>query len=610
MGPSRALTLVLLGASLCLSGALAPATTGRPSDAGAVPAVLLGPQPHASPCGVSDASRFPGTLTEFGTLSPVPTVAGVGVVYYYSVESDYQPSGGGNRQVSCVPADSAASTNGSGAFAIAVALPSGGCDLHGCTSYAGPFGAIRFGFSSPPPAGYFVHGNVSGGRASVAVAEAFTTLTVNPPGPVLLSVAAPGEFTAEPLAADGAPSPVLFAFAWQLATAGWSLSPTASNRTVTATAMEGAGPALLGVDVNGSFGGVPFSSALHVALLAVSTNVGSAVLLPSPADVGAPVTLSVTGAGAPGYAYWASVQPTLGVASVNTSCTAVGAPEEEVAIHCTASWTYSSTGTANPTVTVSNGYSNATRSLPSERVNPALALALAPRPLATYTDLPLPFTVSVANGTGTAPFGPACVEPGRGQRICSDAPGPSWSFALPYPMVGNYSLQTSVADAANRSGSADGIVTVAERPTLPSISIAGGPPTEGSWSVFGGQLLGGVAPVQYWWNASAPGGTFASGLVPPSGVLEASFLPAGAGSLTVTLTCLDALGSRVASEIELYVTAGPAIGLASGAGPFPSTGYAGVPVPYSFVAHAPDGERVSDFARALTLAVSGPTGAP
>jgi hypothetical protein len=559
----------------------------------------------ASPCGPNAASGMSGTLREYGNLSPVPSVASVSLVYHYDVQTTYTPSGKGGPQVTCVPYSQSATTNSVGGFTVSVSLPSGGCTVRGCTSYAGPYGNTSFSSASAPPAGYFVHGNVTGGVAAVAIAEAYTTLRVSPPGPVLLSAEAPSRFSAYPLAADGSPSPVPFAYAWQLASAGWTLTSSASAPSVTLLASPGAAPALLGLYVNGSYGGVPFSGVVHLSVLAASTTIGSGLVSPSAVDVGGPVEFSLTGAGAPGYSYSATVTLGTGLASLRANCSAAGAPDEELSVRCSANGTYASAGKENPSATLTNGYSNATYSFGSIPISSALRLSLAPHPLATYTGDPLPLSVTVANGTGSAPYGPACVHTGLpGAPLCSSAPGPSWSFAIPYPHPGSFPLSATVGDAADTSAEAAGTVAIANRPNATASPTWTEPPTQGAPLLLSASLAGGVAPIAYWWNATNPSETFGTGTLSSSGVSNGSLTPSEPGWVSVTITWMDALGTRVVRTVSLYVSPGPAVNLATPDGTaVPAHGQAGVPVTFSIVTMSPENARVLSYSHSLTISV-------
>lgn len=584
------------------SGSLA----GEPARAGGI-----APAGTSSPCGAIVAGGLTGTLHEYGNLSPVPTVSGVALEYNYTIEASFQPSGSGSTQITCPSATSTATTNATGGFSLTVSLPTGGCTQRGCTSYSGPYGPASFATASAPPAGYFVHGSVSGHAANVSIAVAYASLVLSPATPILLSVNASTPFTAQPYAADGSPSPVVLSASWQLGTAGWRMQAGPSALAVRVVASDGAGPALLGLWVNGSYGGHAFSGVLHGALLAASTRVASEALVPVPVDVGGNLTLSLGGAGAPGYRYRAIVAPGLGVAPLTVNCTTTGAPVEEVAVACAASWSYPASGTAHPSVELTNGFSNASELLGSVGVNPHLELALAPHPLATYVDDPLPLSVRVVNGTGSSPYGPACVDPGTGFPICSTSAGPVWYFALAYPGPGHYRLSASVADAAQAQAQAVGTVVVAAPPLLFGLAIVGGGASDGQPTEFVANLSGGIAPVSYWWNASRPNATFASGTVAADGAIGGRWTPGAAGVGTITLTCVDALGTRIARELQVYVEPGPAVALALAGAPFPSVGSAGVGVPLSLEGIAPDGARVTDFASALTVEVGSPSaGAP
>ncbi|HEV2449228.1 MAG TPA: hypothetical protein VGU43_02325, partial [Thermoplasmata archaeon] len=421
------------------------------------------------------------------------------------------------------------------------------------------------------------------------------------------SVNASTLFTAQAYAADGSPSPVPLSASWQLGSAGWRTVAGPTALSVWVVASEGAGPALLGLWVNGSYGGHAFSGALRGALLAASTRVASEALLPVPVDVGSNLTLSLGGAGAPGYRYRAIVAPGLGVAPFSVNCTATGAPVEEVAVACAARWSYPVAGTAHPSVELTNGFSNASALLGSVGVNAQLQLALAPHPLATYSSEPLPLTVRVVNGTGSSPYGPACVDPGTGFPICSTSAGPVWYFALAYPGLGRYTLTASVDDSAQALAKAVGTVVVAAPPVLYGLAIlGGGGASEGIPAELVANLSGGVAPVSYWWNVSAPNATFARGTVSADGAISGRWSPGAAGVSTITLTCVDALGTRIAREVQVYVEPGPTVALAFAGAPFPSEGSAGVGVPLSLEGIAPDGARVTDFASALTVEVGLP----
>lgn len=602
----RPATLLLLAAFLLSPSFLAPSAAFR-APTPAPQHALFAVRPLASTCTNLVSKSFTGSLVEYGNLSPIPPVGHVIVNVNYEVLTKVVYATGGS-QSTCGPAQIGATTDSTGGFSLSITLPPNSCTARQCTYYSGPFAPLSYALANGTPSGYFVDGNFSGMTLHVGVVEAFGTLTISPGGPRVVSVGAPTRFAAHPLAADGTPSPVPFTYAWSVDTGGWTLSPSATNATINLTGQAGASPTLLHLAANGSYQAIPFSGQIAVSVAAVATSLSIAQAVPTSVDVGMPVAFSATGAGAGGYSYAVSVTPGLGEPTQNSSCAATPIQGGEVSLSCAVHFAYDRAGVAAPGLTVTNGYSSAARTLPSVSIARTLLIRLSPSPLATYTDRPLVVTATIVNGTGTSPFGPACLHPGNSGPICLNSPGPSWTYAVAYPVAGVYPALEIVQDAAGANATLSENVTVAGRPSLAPISASTQVIEVGGTVTLLTDLLGGVGPIHYWWNESLPNTTLAPGLVPANGLLSETLQPTAAGHDTIVLTCVDALGSRVAASVSLTVEPGPAVGiaLASGASP-PASGVAGVPISLSLDGLAPSGGRVPDYASSLTIRVAAPS---
>jgi hypothetical protein len=500
-----------------------------------------------------------------------------------------------------------ASTSSTGGFSLTVSLPPNGCTIRQCTYYYGPYAPLSYSLQNGTSAGYFVDGNETGTTMHVGIVEAFGRLAIAPGGTRVVSVGAPTRFAAQPLAADGTPSPVPFAYAWSVANGGWNVSPSLTNATIQLTAQAGASPTLLHLSANGSYGGAPFSGQTSESVAAVATTLSVAQAVPTSVDEGMWVNFSATGAGALAYNYTATVSPGLGEPSIQASCRTTPIQGGEASLSCSVRFAYGEAGTAAPTITLTNGYSSAERAFPPVVVARGLAIRLAPSLLATYAGQNLIVVASIVNGTGTSPYGPACFHPGDGNPICLTSPGPSWTYAVAYPSPGSYPASEVVGDAAGADATLAANVTVAVRPSLSPISASTQVVEVGGTVSLRASLAGGVGPVAFWWNETLPNGTLARGTVPASGLLSETFAPTIAGHDAVELTCVDALGTPTTATIDLTAEPGPAVALDLAAGgSLPSTGTAGVPIRIDLDATAPGGGRVPDYASSLTIAISGP----
>ena len=367
--------------------------------------------------------------------------------------------------------------------------------------------------------------------------------------------------------------------------------PSACTFTATAYLLDSAG-----VNASATYRGAALPSALAGdGLSALATTITAASLDRTRFDVGAPVHVSVLGRGAEGYRSTATVFPGLGAAPTNGSCTATLAPGGAVDLACALVVSYSATGLAQPSVNLTNGYATGGWSFPPVNVAATLALTVAPDPIAGYAGEPLAAIVGVANATGTAPFGPACLADGLGDLACATDAGPSWTFHPSYPSAGTFTATAYLLDSAGVNASRAVPVRIAAFPELGAIAPATVVPVPGASDALSAVLSGGLGPIAYWWNTTDPAGTFGQGVLAQPGAITAAFVGQVPGAATVTLTTVDALGTQAVASVRLYVEAGPAVALGSAAGGPNASWTAGRPTAFSWIAHAPGGDRVAAY---------------
>jgi hypothetical protein len=381
---------------------------------------------------------------------------------------------------------------------------------------------------------------------------------------------------------------------------------------LTLEGINGSGPITVTLWTNGTFSGAPVSMGpVTTRLEAVATVAIDPRVTPHTPDVGVGVGFSVNGSGAAGYSYTARFSPGLGLPSVLAACHQAPAGGGEVDLSCATTVTYAQAGEARPSVALTNGYSTGTADYPSLSVAPGLELVALPDPLTLYGGAAGAVTVRVVPGSGSAPFGPVCLDPGDGgNSTCNFLGGDNWTFAVQYARPGLYIARASVFDSSSVNRSADVVVAVYARPLLSPLHEAQASVAAGTPLTIVAPLSGGAAPITYWWNDSLPRGTVRSGTTEILGPLNLSYDTDLPGLHTLTLTVEDALGTVVASAISVEVTDGPAAGvsLTAAAGGPPT---AGVPYPVSARALDALGRPVETFDAAVEIALApgGPAGA-
>jgi hypothetical protein len=600
---------VVLGASVVLLLLLLPAVsaggagalyTGRPGPSG-----LLTPLGSGCP-GATIAVPYEGVLVNDGGPSPGPPVDGqqVGVSYQYT---DVFHADNGSLSTSCVPSIRWAITNASGAFELRATIPTSGCTAHvGCWNYTGPFGPVRWSLANNSTlSGDYLAWNITGDLVTLSRVAALDRVQLDPAGATTVSALAPIAIVAQPLAGDGQPSPSDVSFAWGLSGVGWQVVGPATGPSVEVEAAEGASVATVQVWVNGTYNGTAVRAPPATVLLtAASTEVESGGVDPASVDIGSPATFTISGTGAAGYLYLAVVDPGLGMDPAYASCNSTPLSGGLVGLTCTAVVTYEGPGIAQPMANLSNGYSYALWSFPPVTVSPSLDVVATPDPVVAYPGVSVGFTVSVASGTGTAPFGPACLRTGDGGLLCRRSAGPSWTFPYAYATPGAYEAGLSVVDAGGTNDTALLPVSIVERPGAAALSLSSSSVMVGTAIEATCVVSGGALPLSYWWNLSTPAATVGAGTLPMDGAVGLSTIATSIGPSVLTLTVVDALGTRVSREANLTVTPDAATMIVAVGAPNVSA-VAGVPVAFTFEALDPMGLKVADFAGPVAVSVNG-----
>lgn len=547
----------------------------------------------SGPCrGPVIPGMFAATLGVDSSASVLPTVANVTLSVAYAYTWNYSPSHGPST-LSCVSTTSTNVTDGSGRATLHAPVPATSCGSGGCSYYAGPYGPVKFGDPVGDPPGYFLTSVRSGAEVTMAFVRALDQLLLSPYGRTVVSVLAPTTIEGLPEAGNGGPSPATLAYDWHLAGSGWSVVAGARTPNLTVVASDGAGPATVDLWTNGSYNGTaadagPVVLDLSAAATAISgTSVGATSL-----DAGERTTLLVTGTGAGGYTYTAQFDPGLGAPSVNASCTTSVVAGGLVDLACSTGVAYARAGSAWPSVNLTNGYSTASHPLAPIQVAPLLGVSVDPPDLAAYVNATVRITVAATSGSGTPPYGPACLSTGDGRWLCSNASGP-WPFDVAWGKPGALGGVASVVDSAGVNRSVGYSIDVVQRPMLGEIVPSSSDPTVGGNITLSSSVDGGAFPVQFWWNDSAPAGTLYAGAVDRSSPLVLRYDPTVGGRHNVTLTILDALGTRASQLVALYALPGNPVAVEP-FGPLPAAYVpAGTAWPLALVAVNIAGERVA-----------------
>lgn len=588
-------------AALGLSGGVAGAFPLVAPSAPSVAAGLAAGAPGACP-GALIGTNYTAHLGVEGTPTPPPSVANVSLEASYAYQMKYVPNGG-STTVSCVADTATNATNASGGATLVAGVPASSCDRVSCTYYSGPFAPLAFSTVNGPPPGYFLTSSRQGSSVTLDFVAALSQVSLSPWGRVTVSTDAPTDVRANASAGNGLPSPANLSYAWRVSGTGWSVVAGEGKATVTVEGTTAGQTGTLRLWTNGSYGGGTTDLAETSLLIdPVSTAIASQSVTPTSLDAGGPATFTLTGSGAGGYAYSATVLPGLGMASVTVPCSSTPTLGGTVALSCRALVTYTGPGIAQPSGNLTNRYSTAATGFASVEVAPALVLSLGPDPALAYAGAPVDLTLGVGPSSGTAPFGPACLWRGAGpDATCSTSPGPAWSFGLSFPSAGTYALKGTVEDATGANGTVSGVALVYDRPTLSTISAATNVLDVGGSVVVAATLSGGALPVAYWWNDSLPTGTLESGWSARDGGISADLTFTTPGVHTITLSARDALGTTVANLTTVVVRPGPAVALETpGAGPAPAA-IAGSAWTVALCGVDPEGACLPDFSANLSL---------
>jgi hypothetical protein len=537
-----------------------------------LPPVRLVPDASGGCADVEAASPATGALALIGNSTPLPSIEGVPVtVGYFYTESE----GVGHDTVfSCVPASASGNTGAGGSISIALPIPPNNCNPASaqCDNYTGPFGPLSYN-TSGPPTGY-VEQDPTGGKSPGTIdwdADLYS-VTLNLTGTVVVSTNAPVEVSATAWDGAGRPAPGSLGYSWELEGLDW-LPPSQSGPDAVVAGYDSGWTGSLVATVTATYGSTSESAQSPVlSLIPVPTRVVSAIPSASPVDPGVPVTFSVTGSGAAGYSYTMTVAPGLGAGPVNAPCESTRLPNGTANLTCQVQAAYPTSGVALPTASISNGYSTALLDLTPLPVHPVEQVTLSAPTLVTYPGRPIPLTVTVTNGTGSAPYGPACLSVNEGPPIaCLSQTATSWAFDVAFPQPGNYVLQASVTDRFGENVSATAEVVVA--PFLTARANGSSSPTlfANRTTPLSVIVAGGVLPIIVWWNLSRTTVFNCPGLLDYDGTIACPYEPLSIGRTNLTVTLRDALGSETSVVFRLNVTAAPVRSTSGGGSVFTGT---------------------------------------
>ncbi len=601
---------------LALLGALGLALVVLVPPGLGAPPISLAPAPTASPpaamgCpGPAVPGALLGSLVVVGGSSP-PSPAGRTVNVSYEYALNFTPSGG-RSTYSCLNGTAGATTGPTGAFSLTLPVPTSSCNRSDCALYSGPYAPVAAAIAGGTPGGYYLSSALSGSTLSLALVAALDHVDLSPSSRVTLSTDAPTPVVATPLAGNGAPSPATVAYAWRLAGAGWSLLNGSTTRSVVVEAADGAAPATLELFANGSYNGSAVAAPpVTLELAAATTTVTGATTFPTLLDVGTEVTFTVVGTGAGGYNYSATIDPGLNRPTLNATCAGALLEGGRLTLTCSASTAYATPGSASPTATLSNGFSSAGATFASLSVSSALEATVSPLPFETYVATTTAVRVTAGLATGTAPYGPACLWTGDLRVLCAAGAGPTYAIPVAWDYTGSYDARVSLADAGGANVTTPFLATVVARPQLGGIS-APGPTPVGTTVPLESTLEGGAFPVTYWWNTTAPDGattqTLYEGTTASDGPILFEYTPIQSGSVELSLTVRDALGTSLSQPVALTVTTGPFVRLLDRSATTGAPTVAGAPVPIDLEAVDAGGGIVPSTALAFTLALARPAG--
>jgi hypothetical protein len=498
------------------------------------------------------------TLVLIGNSTPLPSVVGVPVtVSYFYTESELV---GTKTTFTCVSTSSYGDTGAGGSLSLALPIPPNDCTMTStvCDNYTGPYGPLSYN-TSGPPTGY-VEQDLSGGigPGTIDWAAELDAVTLNVTGTVRVSTNAPVEVSATAWNGLGELAPGSLSYSWALDGLGWT-PPSQSGPNAVVAGLDSGWTGSLVATVTAMYGATSESAESPVlSLIPVPTRVFSAIASATPVDPGVPVTFSVTGSGAAGYPYSVTVNPGLGAGAVSEPCESTQLPNGTANLTCQVQAAYPTEGVALPTASISNGYSTGLMDLAPVLVNPVEQVTLSAASLVSYPDRAIALTVSVTNGTGSAPYGPACLSVNGGPPIsCLSQGGTSWIFDVAFAQAGDYELQASVTDRFGENVSASAGLAVVPFLTVrangsSSLTLYANRTT--SLSVV---VAGGVLPIAVWWNLSRTALFDCPGILDFDGTIACPYEPLSVGRANLTVTLRDALGSETSVVFRLNVTAAP-----------------------------------------------------
>ncbi len=551
---------------------------------------------------------------------PEPLSAADGAVLTISYSVGYRTFVLGNSStvpLQCRGLTGNVTTSPNGTFSFDPTVPASHCaETSGvvvCTQYAPlPSGPLTFRLAGGLPPEYQLESG--GGPRSYAVALVYPwqSLALTPSAPVVTtSVGEPTTVTATVLAGNGSATGLPTSFRWSVNGTGWSWGSSRTGPSVELTPVPGAGIAVVQVVATTSINASVFLPlAATVQLNAVATEIETASLNRTAVDAGDSVAVSLAATGASGLNYTAWVDPGLGVEPVPLTCSTPLPSGNGVDLSCAATVVYPSAGTAQPTATVSNGYSSTSWRFPAVTVTPAPELAVVDGPPVGYVGAPIAVTVEAANGTGARPFVSACLADGAAPPVCLSQGGPSWTFEPSYPAAGNYSATAWAHDAGGTNTSISFRVAVVPDLTIGPIVMGSANASVGAAARLSATVAGGVLPLRFWWNASAAGTPVGSGELTTDGPAGATLLPTTSGPLLVTLTVVDARGTRAVQQLLLEVAPATAVRVAALAVPPAGSSVAGAPVALSWAAFLATGTVARAFSQAAVLNLTDPEGVP
>ena len=605
--PSRWAVATVVACLLFLGGLVSAGTAKASAPAASATAEPDTPGTCFAPTAPSGVR---GELSVDGGPLPPTSVAGVALTYTYSLGYRSLDANGTVVAAGCVLAEGNTTTAANGSFSFVPVTPPATCTPRDegsvCTVYSAPYVPVHVTLAEAPPVGYGVSSVGWTSPVDVALVYELASVTIAPGGPaVTASVGAPTTFTATAWAGNGTTSPLSPQYSWSLNGTGWSFVGLTTGRSVVVSAVTGGSVAIVTVRAQATAGGLALAPVTASAtIVAVATMIEAAETDRTVLDAGRALTVNLTAVGAAGYPYSAVVAPGLGLSDIPVPCSTVPATSGSVQVECRTTVTYPYAGTAQPSANVTNGYSTANWRFPDIVVELAPELEVAPAAPVGYVGESVPLTVTVANGSGTPPYVQGCLNAPPEVLLCQPTPGPTWSFSPTFSRPGNFTVVASALDGDGVNASFAFPVAVVPRLglgplTCPTANASVGVAVEIETSVGGG-----VAPLRYWWNASGASGPLLAGQLAQDGIVAVTLVPADVGSIVVTLTVLDRLGTVVAGELLLSVAPAEAGRVALLAAPPTGPITAGEPVTLTWGALDGSGAPALTFEGAAELRIT------